>query len=160
MRCARHPKVETGLACGRCETPICPRCLVMTDVGARCASCAPARKLPQFEIGVLHLLRGLAAALAAGAALGALWGFLLQDFLGLITIFLGIGLGYGVAESVSMATNRKSGQPLQVVAALGVVLAYVTRNLVAGDAILPTNDLFGYMAVIVGVVVAANRLRY
>ena len=160
MRCARHPKVETGLACGRCETPICPRCLVMTDVGARCPTCAPARKLPQFEIGPLYVLRGLAAALAAGAALGALWGFLLQDTLGLITIFLGIGLGYGVAEAVSLATNRKSGQPLQVVAALGVVLAYVTRNLVAGDAILPTNDLFGYMAVIVGVVVAANRLRY
>ena len=132
----------------------------MTDVGARCPTCAPARKLPQFEIGPLYVLRGLAAALAAGAALGALWGFLLQDFLGLITIFLGIGLGYGVAEAVSLATNRKSGQPLQVVAALGVVLSYVARNLVAGDAILPTNDLFGYMAVIVGVVVAANRLRY
>ena len=160
MRCARHPKVETGLACGRCETPICPRCLVMTDVGARCPTCAPARKLPQFEIGPLYVLRGLAAALAAGAALGALWGFLLQDTLGLITIFLGIGLGYGVAEAVSLATNRKSGQPLQVVAALGVVLAYVTRNLVAGDAILPTNDLFGYVAVIVGVAVAASRLRY
>lgn len=160
MRCARHPKVETGLACGRCDTPICPRCLVMTDVGARCPTCAPRRKLPQFEIGPLYVLRGLAAALAAGAALGALWGFLLQDFLGLITIFLGMGLGYGVAESVSLATNRKSGQPLQVVAALGVVLAYVTRNLVAGDAILPTNDLFGYVAVIVGVAVATNRLRY
>jgi hypothetical protein len=159
-KCARHPNVETGLACGRCETPICPKCMVMTDVGARCPTCAPRRKLPQFEIGALYLLRGLAAALAAGAALGAFWGLLLQGFLGLITIFLGIGLGYGVAEPVSLATNRKAGTPLQAVAALGVVLAYVTRNLVAGDPIVPTDDLFGYVALIVGVVIAVNRLRY
>ena len=37
-RCAEHPDVETGLRCGRCETPICPKCMIMTPVGARCES--------------------------------------------------------------------------------------------------------------------------
>lgn len=132
----------------------------MTDVGARCPACAPSRKLPQFEIGTLYLLRGLGAALMAGAGLGALWGLLLPGIGGFFAIFLGLGLGYGVAEPVSYATNRKSGPPLQVAAAAGVVLAYAVRNLAAGYALIPTGDLMGYVALLVGVVVAVNRLRY
>ena len=45
----------------------------MTDVGARCPTCAPRRKLPQLEVGPLWLGRGALAATAAGAALGAAW---------------------------------------------------------------------------------------
>ncbi len=160
MQCARHPHTETGLACGRCETPICPKCMVMTDVGARCPTCAPARKLPQLEIGPLYLLRGAGAAAVAGAALGALWGWLFPGGFGFFAIFLGIGLGYGVAEPVSLATNRKFGPSLQVVAALGVALAYVVRNLIQVEALLPSGDLSGYLAVGVGIVVAVNRLRF
>ncbi len=160
MQCARHPNVETELSCGRCETPICPRCAVFTDVGARCPTCAPARKLPQFEIGPLFLLRGGAAALAAGAGLGAVWGVLLPGRMGFFGLLLGALLGYLVAEAVGAATNRKSGTPLQVVAAGGVIAAYLIRNLVVGNELLPTNDLFGYIAVIVAGAVAISRLRY
>ncbi len=160
MQCARHPNVETELSCGRCETPICPRCAVFTDVGARCPACAPARKLPQFEIGPLYLLRGGAAALAAGAGLGAVWGVLLPGRMGFFGLLLGALLGYLIAEAVGAATNRKSGTPLQVVAAGGVIAAYLVHNLVAGNELLPANDLFGYIAVIVAGAVAINRLRY
>lgn len=38
--CARHPQVETLLRCGRCEAPICPRCMVHSGVGIRCPDCA------------------------------------------------------------------------------------------------------------------------
>ena len=158
MKCARHPKVETRLGCGRCETPICPRCLVMTDVGARCPDCAPRRRLPQYEIGPLYLLRGLGAALASGAALGAVWGLLIYD-IGFFMIFFGIGLGYGVAEPVSWATNRKSGTTLQVIASAGVILAYLVRNIAGGEPILPVDDLFGYLVVVIAAIVAVNRLR-
>lgn len=160
MRCARHPNVETRLACGRCETPICPKCMVMTDVGARCPACAPMRRLPQFEIGPLYFVRGFAAALAAGAAAGFLWGALIPGFFGFFIIFIGIGVGYAVAEPVSWATNRKSGTPLQVAAALGVLMAYVVRSLIAFDTAFPSDDLFGYVALIVAAIVAVNRLRY
>jgi hypothetical protein len=159
MKCARHPKVETRLACGRCETPICPKCMVMTDVGARCPNCAPARKLPQFEIGPLFGLRAAAAAAVAGAGLGAIWGALFYDFGLFFMIFAGLGLGYGVAEPVSWATNRKSGTTLQVIAAGGVILAYFVRNIVAGEALLPANDLGGWVTLVIGAVVAVNRLR-
>lgn len=160
MQCARHPKVETELTCGRCGTPICPSCVVFTDVGARCPTCAPARKLPQFEVGPTYLLRGAAAALAAGAGLGAAWGALLPSRVGLFGIFLAAFIGYLIAETVSAATNRKSGTPLQVVAAGGAVAAYLVRNLVIGGALLPADDLFGYIAVIVAGAVAISRLRY
>ena len=160
MQGARHPKVETELTCGRCETPICPRCAVFTDVGARCPTCAPARKLPQFEVGFVYLLRGAAAALGTGAALGAVWGALLPGRIGLLGLFLAAFLGYAIAEAVSVVTNRKAGTALQVVAAAGALAAYLVRNLVIGDGLLPTDDLFGYIAVIVAGAVAISRLRY
>lgn len=45
MRCAKHPDVETSVSCGRCETPVCVKCMVHTDVGVRCRNCAPARPM-------------------------------------------------------------------------------------------------------------------
>ena len=158
--CPRHPSVETGLACGRCETPICPRCAVFTDVGARCPDCAPRRTLPQFEIGPLILGRAVLASVIAGAVLGGLWGLLLPGGFGFFMIFLGIGLGYGVGESVSWITNRKSGTALQVTAALGVALAYLLRNLIADYDLVPTNDFGGMLALLAGVIMAISRLRF
>src|SRR3970040_128594 len=149
MQGPRHPKVETELTCGRCETPICPRCAVFTDVGARCPTCAPARKLPQLEVGFVYLLRGAAAALGTGAALGALWGALLPGGIGFLGLFLAAGLREAIADGVSGVTNRKAGTALQVVAAAGALAAYLVRNLVIGHGLLPTDDLFGYIAVIV-----------
>jgi len=131
----------------------------MTDVGARCPTCAPSRKLPQFEVGPVYLLRGAAAALVSGVAVGGLWRLILAESLGFFSLIVAIVLGYAVAESVSWATGRKSGPPLQVTAAAGVALAYVTRNLLLGISVVPTNDLYGYVAVILGIVVAVNRLR-
>ncbi len=158
MQCARHPNIETELACGRCETAICPKCVVTTDVGARCPTCAPARKLPQFEVGPLWVLRGAVAALLAGAALGAAW-WTLFGGLRFFTVIIGLLVGYAVGEAVSWATNRKAGPPLQIVAAIGVALAYVTRNLLLDVPAVPGDDLFGYVAVIAGIMAASKRLR-
>jgi hypothetical protein len=80
--------------------------------------------------------------------------------MGFFGLLLGALLGYLIAEAVGAATNRKSGTPLQVVAAGGVIAAYLVHNLVAGNELLPANDLFGYIAVIVAGAVAISRLRY
>jgi len=160
MQCARHPKVETGLACGRCETPICPKCVVMTDVGARCPDCAPRRRLPQFEVGPIYLLRGIGAGVAAGGALGLAWALILPGQYGLLGILIGAGLGYGIGESVSLATNRKLAPALQVTAICGVGLAYLIRNLIWADAVLVVDDLYGFIVVATAMVVAVGRLRF
>lgn len=38
--CYRHPGVETGISCTRCERPICPQCMVSASVGFHCPECA------------------------------------------------------------------------------------------------------------------------
>ncbi|MEU9980428.1 rhomboid family intramembrane serine protease [Streptomyces sp. NPDC050856] len=37
--CYRHPAVETGVRCTRCERPICPDCMVEASVGFQCPEC-------------------------------------------------------------------------------------------------------------------------
>jgi len=167
MQCATHPSVETELRCGRCEKPICPRCLFHSPVGARCRQCANIRRLPTYNISAAFLLRGAGAALAVGLAVGGLWALLLPFSGGLFFgAIVGVGVGYAVGEAVSVAANRKAGPPLQAIAAAGVVLAYLVRSafLAAGYkgvefSELVTEDIFGYLVVVLGVVVAIGRLR-
>ncbi len=160
LYCRRHPGVETGLRCGRCDTPICPKCAVFTDVGARCPDCAPRRKLPQFEVGPVYALRGSLAAVVAGVVVGGLWGLLLPGGLGFFSIFLGMGVGYAVAESVSLATNRKSGPVIQTTAVAGIVIAYITRNVVADYPLIPVDDFSGLIVLIAAVATAIGRARF
>ena len=167
MQCATHPSVETELACGKCGKPICPRCLVHTPVGARCRQCANIRRLPVYNIGAQHLARAVVASLIVGVVLGGLWGVILPFGIGFFFgLIIGLGLGYAVGEAVSVAANRKAGAPLQVVAAAGIIVAYLVRDFVLASGLkgistsdLLTNDSVGYVAVIFAIVVASSRVR-
>ncbi len=78
--CAKHTKVVTRLRCGRCETPICPKCTVYTPAGTRCRACAR-NKIALRPAGVLH---GAVGAVQGASPMGrrvwylALWYFLLS----------------------------------------------------------------------------------
>jgi hypothetical protein len=161
--CARHPNVETSLLCGRCSTPICPRCLVQTPVGARCPTCANVRRLPTVDVKPIFLARGLAAAVATGLAVGAFWGFATSGrgggFVGFFIIFVALGIGWALGEAVSVATNRKRSVALQACAVFGVVVAYIVHNIVAGNALLPAGDFWGYVATVLAAFFAAQRLQ-
>ena len=157
--CARHSSVETGLRCGRCDTPICPKCAVFTDVGARCPDCAPQRKLPQFEVSPALAVIGAGVAIGIGALSGVVWGFLLPGGFGFFSIFLGMGLGYVIAESVSRATHGKSGPVVQGGGVLGVVAAYLVHNLVAGYPLLQV-DFGGGLILVAACATVIGRLRF
>lgn len=53
MHCANHPDVETELACGRCNRPICTRCLTHTEVGIRCQECCVKPQKHRLRLGVV-----------------------------------------------------------------------------------------------------------
>jgi hypothetical protein len=116
------------------------------------------------------MLRAAGAALLAGAVVGAVWGTLFPFgvlLLGLIGgLLVGAGAGYVVGESVSIATNRKVGLPLQLMAAGGVIVAYAVRSAIVvsplhgiGVEDVIRGDALGFLTAIVGVVIAVNRVR-
>lgn len=45
LRCERHGE-PTRLTCVQCEKPICPKCLVRTEVGLKCEDCAQPAAVP------------------------------------------------------------------------------------------------------------------
>ena len=70
MRCAEHPDVETGLRCGKCDKPICPKCMVETPVGARCRECARVNKLPTYDVSNRQMLISFGVGLLIAVAYG------------------------------------------------------------------------------------------
>jgi hypothetical protein len=163
MQCATHPDVETELSCGKCVKAICPRCMVHTPVGARCRDCAQVRRLPTYHTPAPVLAKGAAAAAVAGVALGVGWWFFLAFSFGFLSLIVGLAVGYGVAQAVLWATNRRAGPPLQAIAIAGVILAYFVRLgliLTADvDISIVRFDIFGVMAAAIGCFVAAGQLR-
>ncbi|MDO8673525.1 MAG: hypothetical protein Q7O66_19120, partial [Dehalococcoidia bacterium] len=103
MKCAEHPKVDTNLRCGKCDKPICPKCLVYTPVGARCKDCARLKRLPVFEVSACQY--ALAAILGASLALGTgvVWAFLAIPF---VAAFIPLAVGYLTGEVISRSVNR------------------------------------------------------
>ena len=164
MQCATHPAVETELACSRCGKAICPRCMVHTPVGARCRECANVRRIPTYNVSGVTMARGTAAAIVAGAGTGIAWWVFNPLSFVFFGVLLGLAVGYGVGEAVSMATNRRAGPPLQALAVAGVLIAYGVRLAlllsISGWSFQHLRlDLGGLVALGLGCVIAAGRLR-
>ncbi len=157
-RCARHPEVETSLRCNQCDTPICPRCLVHTPVGAKCPTCARVRRLPTYSITPLHYVRAVGAGLVVASVGGVAWALLLSQVrFPYLNFIIALGLGYLAGEAVSLATNRKRGLPLQVIAGVALGLAYLVSSLLLDTRLF--LDLFGLIALGLGIMLAVGRLR-
>lgn len=161
MRCTAHPEVETNLTCSKCGKPICPKCLVQTPVGARCRKCAHLSKLPTYQVPLHYYLRATGAALGLAVAIGLIWGVLqsLLPFL-YLNLLLASGVGYAIGEAIGLSVNRKRGRGLAIVAGVAVVISFVVNMLTFGS--IPSGLLnigLDIVAVALGIVVAANRLR-
>lgn len=66
VMCARHPNRPTNLRCGRCDTPVCDKCVIIGPAGPRCKDCAktnvgvrPAAVAYEVKRGVRSLGRGM-----------------------------------------------------------------------------------------------------
>ena len=157
MRCATHPEVETNLRCGKCDKPICPKCMVQTPVGARCPDCARLYKLPTYRVSTQYYLRAVGTGLGMAIVCGIVWGVLagLLPFF-FLNLFLAAGVGYAIGEVVSLSVNRKRGTGLAIVAGLAVAISYLV------NLFLPWGfgfRLFDLLALALGIFVAVTRLR-
>lgn len=157
MKCATHPDVETNLKCGKCEKPICPRCMIQTPVGARCRECARLYKLPTYRLSLQYYFRAVGTALGMAIATGAIWGLAgryVPSFY--LNIFLGAAVGYGCAEVIGLAVNRKRGTILTVIAGLATGLSYLVAWVVPWGLTFSYNDI---LAIAIGIFVSVSRIR-
>ena len=155
-QCARHPTVETALRCQSCETPICPRCLIQSPVGAKCPACARVMKSPIYTVNSLVFIRALVAAVVGGVVMGLAWGLVLLPFtVGFFSIFIGAGLGYVFTRLLEFASGRKRGPVMVGLAMLGIAIAWSTTLLFVDLRF----GLYGLVAVGVGIYFAYQNLR-
>ena len=163
--CATHPNVQTSLRCGKCEKPICPKCMVMTPVGARCKECAGVKRLPTYRLSGLDYLVAVLVSLGMGIGVGLVWG-LIEWMLPVyfFSLLLAAGAGWLIAEVVSRSVNKKRGTALGILAGLAVLLAY---GIVFAIEAFRTGYLdfglvrlgFSFLAAGIGVFIAVNKLR-
>ena len=155
MRCATHPEVETNLSCGRCGSPICPKCMVQTPVGTRCPDCAKLRRLPTFEVSSRQYLIasgvGVGVAIVAGIAWALIFGLFPAIY---FYVLLAAGVGFAIGELISLSVNRKRGLRLQVIGGMSMVLSSAIGYLFMGF-----FSPYLLIGLALGIIVAISRLR-
>ena len=160
MKCASHPETETDLRCGRCERPICPKCMVRTPVGLKCPECADLKRLPTYEVSPKRYL--VAAGTGAGAAIAAgfLWALMVRatSFI-LFTLLISAAIGYAIGELISLVTNRKRGVGLQVIGCISVVLCFVVFYLAVQYLFVSLFSLYMVIGLAIAIAVVIARLR-
>lgn len=161
MKCAKHPEVDTELSCNRCETPICPKCQVLTPVGYKCRDCArPDRSISDLPLPLL--IRCLVATFAAG-----IFGGIIVNSIGLYFLFAPF-LGYIIGEVAVKSSGRRFGVKTEIIAGAATLLGLVLPRLVAyppGSLMglvrtLGLTDLLFVLGVAIAVVIAVGRVRY
>lgn len=130
--CVNHPRRETALHCGKCGVPICTRCTVQTPVGVRCRSCARLKRLPQFDVGPLLLLRSAVAGLSVSIV-----GWFLASYVGYLQFVFAILVGVAVGEVMSRLARRRTSRALEVVTVVVVVAGLAAAQVVRAFADLP-----------------------
>ena len=162
MQCAKHPDVETNLACGKCGKPICPKCLVQTPVGMRCAECANLKPLPTYQVSPGYYLRAVGAGFGIAAGCGLAWGAinLILPFY-FLRLFVAAGAGYAIGQVISLAVNRKRGVGLAVVSGVSAALSFVIADsfpIIFRQGLLSPIALFawgGFYSIVLSLIVLA-----
>lgn len=146
--CRRHNDIETSVSCARCGDPICPSCMVHAPVGVRCLDCARSRPLPTFDVTTPFLVRaigaGVTVAVLGGAAISGIVWLFYEGYvpnIPFVTTILIAALGYGIAESISRATNRKRGTRLKLVSGICMLLGFTLITWAMGVTLAPTINL-------------------
>lgn len=132
--CAAHPQEMTRLRCTECENPICPKCMVMYEVGFKCPGCA--RKRPSHITQVSRLQFGIIGLF--GVAIGHVYGWLHPWLMGigLFRIFglpiLGFVLAYMLGKGAGNGLQRIVGHKINPLLGWTAVAGCLAGLLLAG----------------------------
>jgi hypothetical protein len=133
MQCYRHPKVETAVSCGKCDRPICTKCMIPGPAGMRCPECASLRGSALYQIHPSRLVLAIVAGLISGV-IGAM--IMSAPFVGFFIFFVGPIYGTAVAEVVLRASGRKRGRIIEAIGIGGILV---------GALVLFVPELIAYM---------------
>jgi len=168
MRCPVH-NVETVIRCGKCETPVCPKCSVIGPAGIRCRDCAALRSSHLYQVDPSRLALGVLASLAVGVAGG--YALALFFRFGFFLLWGGLLLGGAVGEVLLRVMGRKRGTTMEmtagVCAGLGVLAGLAAWFLANGfipslPAIIAfmQRNPFYFFAMGIAVFSAVSRIRF
>lgn len=164
MRCFAHPTVETSLLCGKCEKPICPKCMVGTPVGMRCRECANIQRHPIFQVPVRYYLVAVGVGLGLALVFGTLWALVRISFTssGYFSFVISLAVGYGIGEVIGLAVRRKRGPGLAIIGGVSVAACYLVGLLAAPDLVFSVRFGFTLWDVLfgaAGALIAVSLLR-
>lgn len=121
--CYRHPSVETGLRCNRCERPICSRCAVHTETGYRCPDCIRGQQKIFDTARWYDFLLALLVSLVLSAI-----GSILSNLLGFWIIFVAPTAGIVIAEAVRLVIRRRRNRTLNKLVVAAVFIGGLLPN--------------------------------
>lgn len=166
--CVNHPQEITYVRCGRCDAPICVRCMVDTPVGKKCRACAKNRS-HLTESAPHEVALGFLAALAVAIPAGWLMHMIPFLFVGAVVY------GWVVAEVMLRAGRRRRSLAMQVAAGIAAFTGGMVGNpglwmllshlLKGGEEGVPVwvvvQGALGYPLVLtlIGVGIAVSRVR-
>ncbi|MFA5786034.1 MAG: hypothetical protein WDA71_03470 [Actinomycetota bacterium] len=112
--CVNHPKVHTRVSCSACGDPICPRCMVSTPVGQKCAKCAQLPRSARRQARATHYAR----ALGAGAVVAVVGGLIAPSVYGVPVLgwFFPFLMGSAVGAAVHWGAHRSASRVFTVMA--------------------------------------------
>jgi hypothetical protein len=119
-----HPNEMTLVRCGRCERPICVRCMVDSPVGKKCRDCARSRT---------HISEASGKQVLAGFLVGTLVAVVAGAVLHQFPLWI-LALPYGalVGEATLRAGRRSRSPAMQVAAGAAALVGSLAGALIAG----------------------------
>jgi hypothetical protein len=124
--CYRHPDVETGLRCNRCNRPICPKCARRTPVGFRCPDCIREQEDKFYTGSNLDYVIAAVIAFPLSLVAAALFTFVLNGFgffMILIAFFVAPAAGGIIAEAVRWGVGKRRSRYLRHIVVGCIILA-------------------------------------
>ncbi len=161
MNCNKHPQITTNLKCHRCETPICPKCLVQSDVGFKCIQC---HKLSMLSINTISYLTQ-SILVTTMCIIGALSGILIKLLQILIIlpviihIIYWLVLGYILSTISSKIAKGKRSVRLVWITSMGIAFSYITSQWLLFNQFNAQNSMMEILAIGGSIYIIYLKLR-